>query len=95
MYKDKVLQARGQPQTNMNLLIQKEFLTAREAASYLGISINSMYKLTQRRAIPIYKPGHKKVYIRKKDIDEWIAESIQQSTKQQAKKASQYLLKTK
>ena len=62
--------------------IEKEFLTSKEAAQYLGISMQSIYKLTHQKVFPTYKPGNKKIYIRRADIEEWIEKSIRKSSSQ-------------
>jgi excisionase family DNA binding protein len=73
------------PQTKFNEPFgqaEKVFLTTIEAARYLGISMQSIYKLTHQKAFPTYKPGNKKIYIRRADIDEWIEKSIRKSSSQ-------------
>lgn len=61
---------------------EKDFLTTIEAAQYLGISMQSIYKLTHQKVFPTYKPGNKKIYIRRADIEEWIEKSIRKSSSQ-------------
>jgi excisionase family DNA binding protein len=46
----------------------KTMLSVNEAAEYMGLSLSSMYKLTHRRELPIYKPSGGKVYFKKEDI---------------------------
>ena len=41
----------------------KTMLTINESAEYLGVSLSSMFKLTHRRELLIYKPSGGKVYI--------------------------------
>ena len=53
----------------------KEYLTISEAADYLSRSQSQIYKMTQRRDIPIYKPNGKTVFIRRDDLNRWIAKS--------------------
>lgn len=43
-----------------------------EACEYLNISKAYLYKCTHRRLIPYYKPGGKKIFFSKKDLDSWI-----------------------
>lgn len=50
----------------------KTFLTAKEAAAYLGFSVNSLYNKCSRKQIPYYKPNAGKIYFRREELDEWI-----------------------
>lgn len=51
------------------------FMTANEAAKYLGCSAANIYKLTMNCEIPYYKPNGKKLYFKKNELDEWIEKS--------------------
>jgi excisionase family DNA binding protein len=53
-------------------LATKNILTLNEAATFLGISIGYLYRLTSRKAIPFYKPNGKLVYFKRKELEEWI-----------------------
>ena len=50
----------------------KKYLTTAEAAAYLGIGINSLYKMTMRKVFPVYKPSGKLVFIKREDLDKYI-----------------------
>ncbi len=43
-----------------------------EACRYLNYSKSYLYKCTCKRLIPFYKPGGKKIFFSKKELDEWI-----------------------
>jgi excisionase family DNA binding protein len=43
-----------------------------EAAAYLRVSRSYLYRLTSRSQIPHYKPGGKRIYFLKTDLDKWI-----------------------
>ncbi|MFH2108230.1 MAG: helix-turn-helix domain-containing protein [Chrysiogenia bacterium] len=45
-----------------------EFLTAREAAALLRVTLATVYNLTYRRRIPFFKPGGKTVLFRRADL---------------------------
>lgn len=49
----------------------KTFLTAEEAADYLGIAKITLYTYTSKRVIPYYK-SRRKIYIKLVDLDEFI-----------------------
>jgi excisionase family DNA binding protein len=48
------------------------WLTTAQAASYLGMSISALHKLTAARLIPFEQSGPgAKCYFRRSDLDEW------------------------
>ncbi|HYQ86146.1 MAG TPA: helix-turn-helix domain-containing protein [Bacteroidota bacterium] len=47
-------------------------MTLDEAASYLHISKSYLYRLTSKSLIPHYKPGGKKIFFDKNDLDHYI-----------------------
>ena len=57
------------------MYILKEYLTVTEAADYLTLSPSLVYKLTSKHELPIYKPNGKVIYIRRDDLNRWIAKN--------------------
>ena len=53
-------------------MIEKEFLTTKETAAYLGMALSYLYKLTSKKSIPFYTPTGKKIYFKKSELDEWM-----------------------
>jgi excisionase family DNA binding protein len=53
-------------------LQKKEFLTVEETTVYLQLSKSCLFKMTSNKEIPFYKPGGKKLYFRKPELDEWV-----------------------
>jgi len=53
-------------------MIEKEFLTVKELADYLGTSKSWVYSAVQRRLIPFMKPTKKMLFFKKQDVDEFI-----------------------
>ena len=47
-------------------------LTAKEAASYMDLSIGHLYKLTMRKEIPFYKPTGRKLYFDREELNAWM-----------------------
>jgi excisionase family DNA binding protein len=48
------------------------WLTTRDAAAYLGVSVNAMHKLTADRRIPFSQSGPgARCYFRRADLDDW------------------------
>lgn len=56
-------------------LQQKEILTIEEASEFLGLSTSRLYKMTSNKEIPHYKPGGKKIYLNRQELEEWIINS--------------------
>ena len=52
---------------------QKLHYTVEEAAEYLDLEVNYLYKLNHLRVIPHFKPTHgRKVYYLKQDLDNYV-----------------------
>ena len=47
-------------------------MTMEEAARYLNISKSYLYRLTSKSLIPHYKPGGKKIFFQKHELDRYI-----------------------
>ncbi len=56
--------------------MENEFINAKEAALFLGISMANLYKLTSAKNIPFYKPS-KKLYFKKSELTSYINKSKQ------------------
>lgn len=50
----------------------KEVLTSGEAALYMGLSKNYLYKLTSQNKIPHYKPLGKMCFFNRLEIEKWL-----------------------
>ena len=48
-------------------------LNAVQAAEYLSISLQHLYRLTSQRKIPFHKPSGRYIYFFTHELDEWIA----------------------
>lgn len=53
----------------------KDFLTTKEAAAYIGASINYFYKLTSANRIPMYNPTGRKLLFKRSELQEWVERS--------------------
>lgn len=51
----------------------RTFMTAEEAAAYLGFKIDSLYNKCYKKQIPHYKPSGGKLYFLREELDAWIA----------------------
>lgn len=54
---------------------QKEILTIEDAADFLGLSVSRLYKMSSNKEIPYYKPGGKKIYLKRQELELWIYRS--------------------
>jgi len=70
-----------------------EMLTTDEAAELMGISKSSLYKMTARNDLPTYKPGGKKVYLKRTEIIEWLASQRHSSKAEIEQEALAYVTK--
>lgn len=52
---------------------RKEFLSVREAASYLGISVRAFYEMRSKRPLPVFEFGARggAVRFRRTDLEHW------------------------
>lgn len=53
-------------------VIADRYLTAKEAAAYVGASINYFYKLTASHKLPMYNPTGRKLLFKKSELDSWV-----------------------
>ena len=51
------------------------FLTAREAADYLGFALSYLYKLTSTHKVPFYTPTGKHILFKRSELEEWVNNS--------------------
>lgn len=48
------------------------FLTAPEAANFLGIAKSYLYKLVMYRSIPFYKPTQRRLLFDRDELEQWL-----------------------
>lgn len=54
---------------------EKNFLTVKEAARELGLSVSTLYKMVLKKEIPFYKPNGKILYFKREELMDWIEQS--------------------
>ncbi|MFL0170183.1 helix-turn-helix transcriptional regulator [Tenacibaculum maritimum] len=74
---------------------QKEILTVEDATVYLQLSKSCLFKMTSKREIPFYKPGGKKIFFKKEELDQWIFNSRVESTSDIESDIEHYLGRSK
>ena len=60
---------------NQSAAGSKDFLTAKEAAEYIGASLNYFYKLTSNHRLPMYNPSGRKLLFKRSELQAWIEKS--------------------
>jgi len=58
--------------TKLREMLNDGYLTIDEAADYLKVKKNTLYKYTSQRKIPYYKPEGKQVKFKKTELDKWM-----------------------
>ena len=58
--------------------IVKDIMTLKELAEYTGYSKSGLYRLVQCRKIPHSKPGGKKIFFLRSDVQQWIMSGKQE-----------------
>lgn len=69
-----------------------ELMTVQDAATFLKLSVPTIYGLTQRAEIPVCKRG-KRLYFSKLELTAWIKEGRKKTLTDTASEADNYLKK--
>ena len=76
--------------------MDRNFLTVKEAAAYIGTTPNYLYKLTSGHKIPYYSPTGRKCLFKREELDSWIEKSrVSTNDEIEAKAATNALLRSK
>jgi len=74
-------------------MLLKEMLTIEEAVTYTGVSKSWLYKMTMRGDLPTYRPGGKRIYLKRSELNEWMSSHRTGSNAEIEEKASEYIRK--
>jgi len=77
---------------NKNSQSAMKIMTINEVASYLDLSVPTIYGYTAKRYIPHAKRGNR-LYFDKNDIDKWILEGKKNTISEIENMASEYMTK--
>ena len=77
----------------MAAILQKEILSVRETALYIGLSLSSVYKLTMQKEIPHYKPTGGRLYFNRKEVDGFMMRNRVATNAELSQKAADYCRK--
>ena len=56
----------------MNNILERTYIKPKEAASFLGYSLQYLYKLVEARKITAYRPTGRYLFFKQKDLEEFI-----------------------
>lgn len=76
-------------------ICSKNVLTTEEVASYTGLSVSYIYKLTAAKKIPHYKPTGKACYFNREEVEEWLQSNRVSTAIELDAQAAAYCNKTK
>jgi excisionase family DNA binding protein len=71
-----------------------QFLTIQEAASFLKLSVPTLYGFTQRAEIPVCKRG-KRLYFSELSLTDWIKQGRKKTIAETAMEAASFMSKKK
>ena len=71
MKQDSILEKLSQIQNQLSETTDKP-MPFQEASEYLNISKSYLYKLTSKQRIPFYRPGGKKIYFKRNELEAWL-----------------------
>ncbi len=54
---------------------EEKYLTAQQAAEYLGFKLSYFYHLTADKKIPFYNPTGRKIIVKRSELDAWVMSS--------------------
>jgi excisionase family DNA binding protein len=73
-------------------LSTKTVLKPEEAASYIGVTLSTLYKLTSAGVVPFSKPNGRLIYFSREALDEWLlGKSTSTPAKREIKSANALL----
>lgn len=49
-----------------------DFMSTKEAAEFLGLTVGYLYKLTMARKIPYYKPFGNRCYFKRSELEQFL-----------------------
>jgi len=61
-----------------NSELNQSFLTPQEMAGYLKVSLKTIYRMVESRAIPFYKVGHS-LRFKKADVEKYLEKTLVKS----------------
>ena len=72
-------------------LSSKQILTTREAARFLGLSVDRVYRLAEAGTLPSSRPNGKRLYFSRKALEAWMLGQPRLTTAQIKEKAGKHI----
>ena len=72
-------------------LSSKQILTTREAAKFLGLSVDRVYRLAEAGTLPSSRPNGKHLYFSRKALEAWMMGQPRLTTAQIKEKAGKHV----
>ena len=72
--------------------INRPFMTAEEAAAYMGITMSYLYKLTHLKMIPYTRPFGKKIYFEREVLDDILRSNPVRTEEEVSEMAQSYCM---
>lgn len=69
----------------------KQILTTREAAKFLGLSVDRVYRLAEAGTLPSSRPNGKHLYFSRKALEAWMMGQPRLTTAQIKEKAGKHV----
>ena len=74
-------------------LLHKDMLTFDEACSFLQLSASCLYKMTCKNRISFYRPGGKRIYFKRTELEQWLQQNKRSATFELEARAEDYIIK--
>lgn len=89
-----ILDLKNKPVSSDQIEESDQLLTVQEAASFLGLTVPTIYSKKSKGELPVCKPnGSKKLYFSKQDLIQYVKAGQQKSNIEIKKEAEIYLSK--
>lgn len=79
--------------TEMMAICQKPILTAKEMATYMGIKLSTLYKMTHNNILPFSKPNGKMIFFDRVEVENWMRSNRYATQQEVAQQAAAYCQK--
>jgi len=78
--------------TEQNLL-RKDMLSFDEACTFLQLSASCLYKMTSQHRLPFYRPGGKRIYFKRIELDQWLSSNKKAADYEIEARAEDFIIK--
>ena len=75
--------------------LNRDIFNFNDACTFLDYSKSYLYKLTHSRQIPHFKPNGKKLYFKRRDLEEWLLRNRVKTADEIEQEAIDYTIKKK